>query len=383
VSAPEPGDDDRAHLERAIELGRGGWGRVQPNPMVGCVIVRDGRRVAEGWHEVFGGPHAEIRALEEAGDAARGATAYVSLEPCRHVGKTPPCTAALLRAGIARVVYGAADPGEESGGGGDELRAAGVEVEGPVLDDVESWRENPAFHHAHRHRTPFVAVKLATSLDGRLAEAPGRRTTLTGAEALDEVHRLRAGFDGVVVGAVTARVDDPLLTVRRGIGMRKPPVRIVLDGGARLPSDAALFDDVAAAPVWVFVRDDTPEAELERLEGAGAVVHPVPAGSGSEGVDLAAVLSVAWDAGVRSLLCEGGGRLAAAFLRGGRARRLYLFLAPRILGDDGVPAYPGLAVTEAAAGWIPAAEPRRLGGDVLLVWDRPEEAGRHARPEEE
>lgn len=374
MTAPEPGGDDRAHLERAIELARRGWGRVHPNPMVGCVIVREGRRVGEGWHEVFGGAHAEVRALEDAGEAARGATAYVSLEPCRHVGKTPACTAALLRSGIARVVYGAADPGPESGGGGDELRAAGLEVVGPLLDAAEAWRENPAFHHTHRHHTPFVAVKLATSLDGRLAEAAGHRTALTGGDALHEVHRLRAGFDAVVVGSATARVDDPLLTVRSGVPMRRPPVRVVLDGGARLRSDAALFEDVPDVPVWVFVRDDTPEAELERLEAAGAVVHPVPAAAGGEGVDLGAVTAVAWDAGLRSLLCEGGGRLAASFLRGGRARRLYLFLAPRILGEEGVSAYPGLELTEAAGGWIPAGEPRRLGRDVLLVWDRPEGA---------
>lgn len=365
-------DEDRAYLSRALELARHGWGRVQPNPLVGCVLVREGRVVAEGYHEVFGGPHAEVRALERAGARARGATAYVSLEPCRHEGKTPACTGALLRSGVARVVYGAPDAGAESGGGGRELAAAGVNVVGPVLSPHEAWRENPAFHHTQRHATPFVAVKLAMSLDARIAAAPGRRTTLTGPEAQREVHRLRAGHDAVVVGGTTALVDDPLLTVRADVPCRQPPVRVVLDARARLPADAALFRDVEAAPVWVFVRDDLAESELERLEDAGAVVHPVPAGPTGGGVELDAVLRVAWDAGLRSLLCEGGGRLAASLLGSERARRLYLFVAPRLLGEGAVPAFPGRADTAAGGGWSRTGEPRAFGDDTLMILDRPE-----------
>ncbi len=368
------GTEDRRYLQRAVELGRRGWGKVQPNPMVGCVLVRDGETIAEGWHEVFGGPHAEVRALEQAGDRARGATAYVSLEPCRHEGKTPACTAALRQAGIVRVVYGAADPGAESGGGGEVLRAAGLEVVGPALTVADAWRENPAFFHVHGRQTPFVAVKLAISLDARLAEAPGRRTLLTGGEARREVHRLRAGFDGLVVGGTTAVVDDPLLTVREDVAMRRHPVRIVLDGRARLGSDARMLRDRDAPPVWVFVRHDTSESELERLEAAGAVVHPVPPAEGGEGVDLDAVLGVTWEAGLRSLLCEGGGQTASAFLRSGLARRLIVLLAPRLLGAGGVEAFPGLAGTPGGVGWSLTGEPRRLGEDTMLVFDRPEEA---------
>lgn len=363
-------DQDRTHLARAVELASEGWGRVQPNPMVGCVVVRDGRVVGEGYHEVFGGPHAEVVALARAGGAARGATVYVSLEPCRHEGKTPACTRALLQSGVARVVYGAPDPGVESGGGGAELAAHGMEVLGPLLTPAQAWRLNPAFHHVQRHGTPFAAVKLAMSLDARLAEGAGQRTRLTGAAAQREVHRLRAGYDGIVVGAVTARVDDPLLTVREDVPCRRPPVRIVLDGGATLPSHAALFQDVERVPVWVFVRDDAPEAELERLEGAGAVVHPVPAGTGGRGVDLDAVGQVTWEAGLRSLLCEGGGALATAYLASERARRLHLFIAPRFLGPQGVEAFPGLPETVAGSGWSLTGEPRALGDDTLLVLDR-------------
>jgi diaminohydroxyphosphoribosylaminopyrimidine deaminase / 5-amino-6-(5-phosphoribosylamino)uracil reductase len=361
-------------MARALELAPQGWGRVHPNPMVGCVLVRDGTVVAEGWHEVFGGPHAEVRALERAGASARGATAYVTLEPCRHEGKTPACTKALLRSGVARVVYGAPDPGAESGGGGRELAAAGVDVLGPILSPGEAWRLNPAFQHIHRHRTPFVAVKLAMSLDARLAGAPGRRTELTGPASQHEVHRLRAGHDGIVVGAVTARVDDPLLTVRAAVPSRTPPVRVVLDGGASLPSTAALFRDVDRVPLWMFVRDDVAETELERLEDAGATVHPVPSGPGGVGVSLDAVLQVLWDAGLRSLLCEGGGRLAGALLASERARRLYLFVAPRLLGPEGVPAFPFLADTVAGAGWSLSGDPRRFGDDTLMTLDRVEES---------
>lgn len=363
-------DRDRAFLTRAQELAPAGWGRVHPNPMVGCVLVQGEQVVAEGWHEVFGGPHAEVRALERAGVRARGATAYVTLEPCRHEGKTPACTKALLRSGVARVVYGAADPGAESGGGGEELAAAGVEVVGPVFTPDQAWRANPAFHHAARHGTPFVAVKLAMSLDGRLARRPGERTPLTGLAAQREVHRLRAGYGGIMVGAETARVDDPLLTVREDVPCRRAPVRIVLDGGAVLSSTAALFRDIDEAPVWVFVRDDVAEAELERLEEAGAQVHPVEAGPGGRGVSLDRVLSVAWDAGLRSLLCEGGGRLASALFSADLAQRLHLFVAPRVLGPEGVPGFPGLADTAAAEGWSLTGAPTRFGDDVLLTLDR-------------
>lgn len=368
-AAPALSATDRAYLGRALELARTGWGWVHPNPMVGCVLVRDEAVVGEGGHEVFGGPHAEIRALEHAGEAARGATAYVTLEPCRHQGKTPACTTALVQSGVARVIYGAPDEGEASGGGAAVLAAAGVDVLGPVFSSATSWRANPAFHHAQRTHTPFVAVKLALSLDARLAEGPGRRTDLTGAEARREVHRLRAGHDAVMVGGTTARVDDPLLTVREDVSLRQQPVRMILDGRAALPSDAALFRDLERAPVWVFVRDSTPEAELERLEAAGAVVHPVPVGPGGVGVDLDAVLSVAWTAGVRAIFCEGGAHVASSLLSSARAQRLYVLLAPRQLGPDGVPAFPDGGMLETS--WSLAEPPRAFGDDTLLVLDRP------------
>jgi diaminohydroxyphosphoribosylaminopyrimidine deaminase/5-amino-6-(5-phosphoribosylamino)uracil reductase len=358
---------DAAFLERARTLAAGGWGRVHPNPMVGCVLVRDGEVVGEGYHEEFGGPHAEIVALEQALADAEGATAYVSLEPCDHQGKTPPCSQALIRAGVRRVVFGAGDPGTVSGGGAMTLHGAGVEVVGPCWSAATAWAENPAFFHAARSDRPFVAVKLSQSLDGRIAAAPGRRTRITGDEADAEVHRLRSGFDAIMVGAGTLRADDPRLTVRLSPAGRVPPRRVVLDPGAKLPSDAALLLDADTTPVHVFTRADVHEGDLERLEGAGAHVHPVEGRDGR--LDLEAVLRTCAGLGIGSILCEGGARLADSLLGSGLASRLYLFIAPITLGAAGVPAFR----LEDAAAWPrfrPAFPPRAFGRDTLIVLDR-------------
>lgn len=361
-------DADDGFLGRAAELGRRGWGRVHPNPMVGCVLVREGAVVGEGWHDEFGGPHAEIRALREAGEQARGATAYVSLEPCDHLGKTPPCTEALLHAGVSRVVYGAADPGAESGGGARTLRDAGVEVAGPVFSPETARELNPSFFHNAETASTYVALKLAMSLDGKIAEAPGRTTRLTGPESAAEVHRLRRGFAGILVGAGTARTDDPRLTVREGTPPARPPARLVVDSRAELSPGAALFEDVDDAPVVVFCRTDAPETAIEALEGAGATVHPVP--PADDGVDLGRVLEICWETGIHSVLCEGGGRLASSLLGQGRVRRLYLFVAPRVVGPEGVPAFPGPFGPDAWDGWRALEARATFGPDALVVFDR-------------
>lgn len=359
---------DRAHLERARLLARNGWGHVHPNPMVGCVLVRDGTVVGEGYHREFGGPHAEVVALEAAREAARDATAYVSLEPCNHHGKTPPCSLALVQAGVRRVVYGAADPGAESAGGGNTLREHGVEVVGPVWTDAEARAENPAFFHNARHDTPFVALKLAVTLDGRISAAPGRRTRITGEEADRAVHRLRTGFDALMVGAGTARTDNPRLTVRLVPPGRTPPRRIVLAPSAELAEDAALLSDATEIPVHVFTGAHAQEAELERLEKAGAHVHPVDGGPGS--LALESVLGVCRGLGIRSILCEGGARLGGALLREGMVRRLYLFIAATALGEGGVPAFGPDAGSLPWPTFRPALPPERYGRDTLIVLDR-------------
>ncbi len=361
-------NEDRKHLERASALGRRGWGWVHPNPMVGCVLVRGGEVVGDGWHEEYGGPHAEVRALAAAGKRARGATAYVSLEPCNHHGKTPPCTAALEAAGIARVVFGAPDPGALSGGGARALRDRGIEVVGPALSLPEARRENPAFFCHEEGGGTYVALKLAQTLDGFIAAGAGQRTPITGPQALREAHRLRGGFDGVLVGSGTVRTDDPLLTVREAVSGRKPPARVVLDSEARTPVEAAVFREAPGVPLVIFTARDAPERAREDMKAAGAQVHPVPRGPG--GLSLEAVLGTCWETGIRSLLCEGGGRLGASLLRQGLATRLFLFVAPFVLGPGGVPAFPDVALPGLWEGWAPAYPPELFGRDVLLTYDR-------------
>lgn len=365
-----PGEVDVAdgvHLERARALSRRGWGMVQPNPLVGCLLVRDGEVVGEGHHEVFGGPHAEIVALEAARSRAAGATAYVSLEPCNHHGKTPPCSEALIQAGVTRVVYGAADPHPEAAGGGQRLRDAGLDVVGPVWSPEESWDENPAFFHCALRDTPFVAFKLAMSLDGFIARK-GERTRVTGAQAQEAVHELRRGFDALLVGANTLRLDDPRLTIRLAAPGLRPPRRLVLDPQAGLSTDAALFRDTGGGPVHVFTRRDAAEADLERLEDAGAHVHPVE--SGRAGLDLQAVLTLCRDMGIHSVLCEGGGRLGSSLLRQRLVAQLHLFMAPGTLGPGGVPAFPGDGGPIPLDDFHPAGIPRYLGRDTHLVFNR-------------
>ncbi len=370
---------DRRFLERAVALGRRGWGRVHPNPMVGAVVARDGEAIAEAHHEEFGGPHAEILALERAGDA-RGATMYVSLEPCAHAGKTPPCAPALLDAGVARVVYWAPDPGEASGGGGDWLRARGVAVDGPV-GEARAWvRENPAFHHAAADPgRPWVALKLAASLDGRIAPPGGRRVWLTGSEARREAHRLRAGFDAILVGGRTWEADDPTLTVRLGdVRPRRQPTPVLLDRRGRAPAGLRALDrpdDGDRRPIVVTTAGRAAAARA-RL-GARADVAVAERGEG--GLDLERVLVLLARRGVGSVLCEGGGRVAASLIEGGLVDRIHLFLAPVVVGAGGVPAFP---LKRSAAGassapfapsfgrWRSAARPTALGDDALIVLDR-------------
>ncbi|MXW08877.1 MAG: bifunctional diaminohydroxyphosphoribosylaminopyrimidine deaminase/5-amino-6-(5-phosphoribosylamino)uracil reductase RibD [Gammaproteobacteria bacterium] len=358
-------EEDLGFLERAVELGRRGWGRVSPNPMVGCVVVQRGEVVGEGWHRELGGPHAEVHALAGAGGRSRGATAYTSLEPCAHMGRTPPCTGALLDAGIARVVFGAADPGAGAGGGA-VLRAAGMRVDGPAFSSARAALHNPAFFHVARNASPYVALKLALSLDGRISRA-GEQTGLTGPPAREHVHYLRAGFDAIMVGANTMKIDDPRLTARGRPEPRRAPDRIVLDSGARMAPEARLLRDDGGGRVRIFTGADAPADRVRALQQGGATVHAVPRSASS--LDLGAVLDTCFRAGLTSILCEGGGVLASSLLRERRAQRLYLFFAPLTLGPGSVPAFPGL--DEAAwEGWRPAGPPAAFGRDLVWVLDR-------------
>lgn len=348
-------------MRRALELAWRGWGRVAPNPLVGCVLLKDGAVVGQGWHAEFGGPHAERVALEEAGPRARGATAAVTLEPCAHHGKQPPCAAALIDAGVTRVIMAVRDPNPEAAGGADQLRAHGVVVE-TDLEAEAARRQNAAFFHRFQEpKRPWTALKLAMSLDARIADATGRSRWIAGEEARRWVHWLRAGMDGIAVGGATARTDDPALTVRGEVSPRHAPRRIVFIGTGRLPPDGRLLATARETPVIVVA----PPRHPDRADWAalGATVLEAPS--------LSEVMTALRAAGVESLLVEGGGRLAGALLAAGLVDRCYLIHAPLFLGSAGRPAvagWPGVPL-EQAAPWVPA-ERRALGRDTLLVLDR-------------
>lgn len=359
---------DLAYLEWARKIARRGWGRVHPNPLVGCVLVLDHKVVGEGYHREFGGPHAEIVALEAAKGQARGATAYVSLEPCNHDGKTPPCSQALLQAGVSRVIYGAAEPGIDAGGGRRTLKNGGIEVVGPVWDPVVGRTENPSFFHITEQRTPYIALKLAISIDGYIGVRSSVRTRITGVEAEREVHRLRTGFDAILIGNGTLRVDNPRLTVRMAPLGRSGIRRLVLDSQAKLPTEALIFEGIEESPLHIFTSRDAPEREVARLESRGAYVHSVR--KFEENLHLDAVIGIAQELGISSILCEGGAQLANSLIKKNLVQRLYLFFAPKVLGSGGIPAFGSELASFDLEKFYPALTPELYGRDTLIVFDR-------------
>ncbi len=350
-------------MRRALELAWNGWGHVAPNPLVGAVVLRDGVAVGEGYHAEFGRAHAESAALDAAGPAARGATLVVTLEPCAHHGKTPPCTAAILAAGVRRVVAAIPDPDSRAQGGMAALRQAGVTAEMGLLAE-EAAALNAPFLFARMHPDrPFVALKLATSIDGRIADVEGQSQWISGPAAREYVQWLRAGFDAIAVGGTTALRDNPRLTVRGSVTPRRPPVRVVFDRRAMLNPGVRLVETARDVPTWVMASPEAPVTNVAVLEGSGVRVFR-PA-------SLAAGLGQLREAGIESLLCEGGGALGARLLVEGLVDRLYLIHSPIWLGEGSVPAFPGLPerpLSEAPR-WVPV-ERRALGLDTLVVMDR-------------
>ncbi len=349
---------DRAHMRRALALARRGWGRTAPNPMVGAVVVRGGEVVGEGWHAEYGGPHAEVMALDAAGDRARDATLYVTLEPCAHHGKTPPCTDAVLRAGVRRVVAAMRDPNPAAAGGLARLAATGVEVAAGV-EEAAARELNAPFLHALASDRPFVTLKLAVSLDGAIADHTRRPGWLTSPASRRLVHRMRANADAVAVGIGTALADDPLLTVR---GVRRPrvePRRVVFDRRARLPLDARLVRTAREVPT-VLVTADPDGAAARALAAAGVEIV------GAESLDEA--LGALRARGVRALFAEGGAGLAGALLAHRAVDRLVMFQAPVVLGAGALPAFGGAPpATAAEAPRWRLVERRTVAGDLLTV----------------
>lgn len=327
--------DDTAVMRRALELAERGRATVAPNPMVGCVLVRDGEVVGEGHHEQAGGPHAEIVALRAAGEAARGATAYVSLEPCSHTGRTGPCSTALIEAGVARVVAAVADPNSQAAGGAAALRTAGVDVAVGLLE-AEARQLNEVFFHGVRTGRPFFVVKAAVSLDGRIAAADGSSQWLTGESARRAVQKLRAAVDAVIVGSQTVLTDDPHLTVRLDGYDGRQPLRVVLDRRGRVGADRHVCDQ--EAPTLLY------SGGLDRLPG------------------------VLWGRGVRSALVEGGAQVVGAFLRAGLADKVVVHVAPLLLGVEGRPLLDGpWAQTLAEAPRLQLHSVEQVGEDAALT----------------
>jgi diaminohydroxyphosphoribosylaminopyrimidine deaminase/5-amino-6-(5-phosphoribosylamino)uracil reductase len=332
-------------MDLARLLAERGRYTVTPNPLVGAVVARDGTPISEGWHARAGGDHAEVAALRDAGEAARGATMYVTMEPCNHHGRTPPCTDAVLRSGISRVVVGHLDPDPRMRGKSVEiLRKAGVEVE--VLDDPACERQNEQFMHFMRTGRPFVHLKLAATLDGRIAAASGDSRWVTGEGARLRAHELRAEAGAVLVGVGTVRADDPVLSAR-GLPEEPPRItRVVLDPQLTIRTDSRLARTASEAPVLIFCDERALDGREKALEALGVEIVGTP--RASEGLDLLYVLQELGRWGIRGLLVEGGGETAARFVGGELADKITLFYAPKLVGSEGVPMIGALRVTKMA-----------------------------------
>jgi diaminohydroxyphosphoribosylaminopyrimidine deaminase / 5-amino-6-(5-phosphoribosylamino)uracil reductase len=356
--------DDRRHLARAIQLARRGLFTVDPNPRVGCVLVRDGAVVGEGWHQRAGDHHAEVLALQAAGPKARGATAYVTLEPCCHHGRTPPCTEALIKAGVARVVFADRDPNPKVNGGGEQaLRTAGIEVSAGVLA-AEARALNPGFASRLLRGRPYVRLKIASSLDGRTALADGRSQWITGDAARRDVQLWRAQSSVVLTGIGTVLADNPRMNVRLSDGeVARQPLRVVLDAGLRTPGQCALL----AVPGPVLVIGATGHAARQSaIEGAGAEVVLVQTGPDG-GVHLPAVMATLAAREVNEVWVEAGERLNGALLAAGLVDEVIHYVAARVLGSSArsMFALPPLANLEAAP-QLKLVDLRAVGDDVRL-----------------
>ncbi|MDL2275043.1 bifunctional diaminohydroxyphosphoribosylaminopyrimidine deaminase/5-amino-6-(5-phosphoribosylamino)uracil reductase RibD [Desulfosarcina sp. OttesenSCG-928-G10] len=360
---PQPAN----YMQIALELAEKGRGRTSPNPMVGAVVVKDGRIVGKGWHPQAGGPHAEVVALDDAGDLAKGATLYVTLEPCNHFGRTPPCTQKIISAGIRKVVVAMADPNPRvQGGGNAALQAAGIEVTTGVCE-AAARTLNEAFCKWITTSRPFVTAKCAATLDGRMATRTGDSRWVTGPLARGLVHELRHRADGILVGVGTVIQDDPRLTTRLENEAGADPVRIILDTRLSTPPSARLLGQASDAPTWIVCGPDAPEDRRRALSDAGARIISAPLAASGR-IDLAALMDILGENAITSLLIEGGGAVMGSAFSAGIVDKVCFFYAPKILGgDDGVPVCRGqgpvrmdqcLAVHDLSV--------RLIGDDVLV-----------------
>ena len=355
-----------AFMRLAIAEAEKGLGRTSPNPAVGAVIVKGGLVVGRGYHHKAGTPHAEVHALADAGEAARGATIYVTLEPCNHTGRTPPCTQALCNAGIAEVIIGALDPNPRViGGGAAFLEGQGIAVRSGVLAGECAELIRPFVKHSSTG-LPWVIMKAGLSLDGRISLRPGQGTAITGPQSREVVHQLRNRVDAILVGVGTALIDDPSLTTRLENNESRDPLRIVLDTHLRLSPTARMLRQQSTATTWVCCGLDAPATREQALCAAGAVVHRLPVAE-SGGIDLPQLLAFLGAQQIVSVLVEGGAAIHGTFWRHHLVDELQLFFAPIIIGDQGVPLLTGF--TREGDGKSPQLTNislRQLGEDIFL-----------------
>jgi diaminohydroxyphosphoribosylaminopyrimidine deaminase/5-amino-6-(5-phosphoribosylamino)uracil reductase len=359
---------DRRFMALAVALGARGLGGVWPNPAVGCVIVCKNRIVGRGWTQEGGRPHAETIALAQAGEAARGSTVYVSLEPCAHQGVTPPCAGSLIAAGVARVVTAIEDPDPRVQGKGHAmLRAAGIRVDTGVLADKAEDAQRGFLSRIRRGR-PMVTLKLAVSFDGRIATASGESQWITGPEARRRTHAMRATHDAVLIGAGTARADDPMLTVR-GLGVDRQPVRIVVARNLDLPRDGALARSARKVPLWLLHGQGAPTDIAQEWADLGANLLPIEERGGL--LDPQAMLVALGQAGLTRIFCEGGSKLAASLLAADLVDELVIFTAGIALGADGLAALgvlPALPLAETPR--FDLCDLQHIGPDTFSLWSR-------------
>jgi diaminohydroxyphosphoribosylaminopyrimidine deaminase/5-amino-6-(5-phosphoribosylamino)uracil reductase len=360
---------DQRFMALALALGRRGQGRTWPNPAVGAVIVKDGVIVGRGWTQPGGRPHAEVEALQRAGEAARGATLYVTLEPCSHHGKSPPCADAVISAGIARVVSAIEDPNPEVAGQGlARLRAAGIAVD-VGLGATEAARDHVGHFRRIRDKRPHVILKLAVSSDEKIAAAGRKPVAISGEAARSRVHLLRAQSDALLVGIGTVLADDPQLTCRLPGMEAQSPVRVVLDRSLRIPGSSKLVHSAREVPLWVMTSNLAEAPAAMKLGAAGAQVIRVA--SAPPGLDLAAVLHALAEKGITRLLVEGGSRVASSFAAADLVDEMWLLRGPDPIGADGVPALDALpvsAITQSPQFKVRASE--SLQNDTLTIYER-------------
>jgi diaminohydroxyphosphoribosylaminopyrimidine deaminase/5-amino-6-(5-phosphoribosylamino)uracil reductase len=364
-------DADQRFMQLALTLGRRGQGRAWPNPAVGAVVVRDGVIIGRGWTQPSGRPHAEPEALKRAGEAARDATLYVTLEPCSHVGKSPPCADAIIAAGIARVVSAIEDPNPEVAGQGHaRLRAAGISVD-IGLGALEAARDHAGHFRRVRDKRPHVILKLAVSSDDKIGAAGGKPVAISGEAARARVHLLRAQCDAILVGIGTVQADDPLLTCRLPGMEARSPVRVVLDRNLRIPGTSRLVHSAREKPLWVMTSNLSEAPAAMKLGAAGAQVIRVATPSTPSGLDLSAVLHALSEKGVTRLLVEGGARVASSFVALGLVDEIWLLRGADPVGADGIAALDALpltSITQSPAFRVRASE--TLQKDTLTIYER-------------